>query len=232
MRNLLLTIILSICLLGEAKADEVLTDVITTYGQASISQAPDVLRFSIYVEQNGQNADALSEEVDDKISQMIEALFDQGVLEKDLQSMTVNLYPWYERNGQTRKQNGFVYSRNISVTLRDFSRYPAVLNDILKLGASRIDGFRYEIEDKEKAYKEALKKAVDNAKARAVVLAESAQVTLEEVTVIQETSSYSSMPQSRARLSSMSESDSFQPGNSEISANVTVTYRISHLHSR
>jgi len=232
MRNLLLTIILSICLLGEAKADEVLTDVITTYGQASISQAPDVLRFSIYVEQNGQNADALSEEVDDKISQMIEALFDQGVLEKDLQSMTVNLYPWYERNGQTRKQNGFVYSRNISVTLRDFSRYPAVLNDILKLGASRIDGFRYEIEDKEKAYKEALKKAVDNAKARAVVLAESTQVTLEEVTVIQETSSYSSMPQSRARLSSMSESDSFQPGNSEISANVTVTYRISHLHSR
>lgn len=232
MRSLILATILGVCLLSTAKADEVLTDVITTYGQASISQAPDVLRFSIYVEQNGQNADALSGEVDSKISQMMDALFDRGVLEKDLQSMTVNLYPWYERDGQTRKQNGFVYSRNISVTLRDFSRYPAILNDILKLGASRIDGFRYEVEDKEKAYKEALKKAVDNAKARAVVLAESAQVTLQEVTVIQETSSYAAMPQSRARLSSMSESDSFQPGNSEISANVTVTYRISHLHSR
>lgn len=232
MRSLILMTILSVCLLNSAKADEVLTDVITTYGQATISQVPDVLRFSIYVEQKGKSVDALSDEVDSKISQMIDALFDQGIAEKDLQSMAVNLYPWYERDGQKRQQNGFVYSRNIHVTLRDFSRYPEVLNDILKLGASRIDGFRYEIEDQEKAYKQALKKALGNAKSRAYVLAESAQVTLQEVTVIQETSSYSAMPQSRARLSSMSESSSFQPGNSDISANVTVTYRISHLHSR
>lgn len=232
MKSFIFTIIISVCLLSLARADEVLTDVITTYGQATISQAPDVLRFSIYVEQKGQSVDALSDDVDSKISQMVDALFNRGVVEKDIQSMSVNLYPWYEREGKKQKQSGFVYSRNIHVTLRDFSRYPAVLNDILKLGASRIDGFRYEIENQEKAYKQALKKALENANSRAVILAESAQISLQEVTIIQETSSYSAMPQSRARLSSMSDTASFQPGNSEISANVTVTYRISHLHSR
>ncbi len=212
-------------------ADEVLTDVITTYGQASVSQVPDVLRFSINVEQKGKSADQISNTVDKKIAQMIDALFDRGVLEKDVSSMAVNLFPWYERNGQTRQQSGFVYSRNINVTLRDFSRYPTILSDILALGATRIDGFRYEVEDQEKAYKQALKKALVNARNRAEVLAEASQVSLQEVTVIQETSSYSVMPQ-KARMLSMAESDSFQPGSSEISANITATFRISHLHSR
>lgn len=198
---------------------------ITVNGQGSIAQPPDLLKFTIAVEQRGLDSKSLSRAVNKNVGKILDMLTDNGVQEKDIQAMAVNLYPWYERELQNNVQKGFVFSRNINVTLRDFTHYPSILESLLEMDATRIEGFRYELEDQQSAYLLALKLAMRDAKKRAKELMTTTQKELGEVINITEASSYRALAQS-SRNMAFSESTQYMPGTNAITARLAVTFQI------
>ncbi|GAA6183327.1 MULTISPECIES: SIMPL domain-containing protein [Alteromonadaceae] len=208
-------------------AHESRSDIITVRGQGSIFQAPDILKFTIAVEEKGDNSAALNDLVSSKTQKILSVLTKHKIAEQDIQAMSLSLYPWYERERQSNIQKGYVFNRNINVTLRNFKNYPAILDDLFALKVSRIDGFRYEVEDQQQAYLNALEAAIADGHERAKHLAKNLQIRLGSVVNVEETSSYQPAPQPSARsLSVFNEAAQYLPGLNEINASVTLSFSI------
>jgi hypothetical protein len=218
---------MTLAVLTTANAHESRNDIITVNGQGSIFKAPDILKFTIAVEERGAQSKQLNASVNQKTKQILIVLQDHSINKQDIQAMAVSLYPWYERERQSNIQKGFVFSRNINVTLRDFSTYPDILNDLFSLETTRIEGLRYEVEDQQSAYLAALTEAMTDARRRAKQLADELDIKIGNVTNVEETSTYNPSPQPSARsLSVFSDSAQYLPGLNEINASVTVSYKI------
>ncbi|GAB2675756.1 SIMPL domain-containing protein [Aliiglaciecola sp. 3_MG-2023] len=208
-------------------AHESRSDIITVRGQGSIFQAPDILKFTIAVEEKGDNSSVLNELVNAKTNKILSVLAKHKVAKQDIQAMSLSLYPWYERERQSNIQKGFVFSRNINVTLRKFENYPAILEELFTLKVNRIDGFRYEVEDQQQAYLNALEAAISDGHQRAKHLSKNLGIQLGSVVNVEETSSYQPTPQPSARsLSVFNEAAQYLPGLNEINATVTLSFRI------
>ncbi|WJG07663.1 SIMPL domain-containing protein [Aliiglaciecola sp. LCG003] len=210
-------------------AHESRSDIITVNGQGSVFQAPDTLKFTIAVEEKGVDSAGLSDLVNAKTKQILKILADNKVPNKDIQAMSVSLHPWFERERQSNIQKGFVYSRNINVTLRDFSRYPNILDKLFKLDVTGIDSFRYEVDDQQSAYLLALEQALVDAKRRASKIAGISDLSLAGIVNVEELSNYRPSPQPSARSMAMfSDAAQYLPGLNEISASVAVSFNIQH----
>ncbi|MFA3790294.1 SIMPL domain-containing protein [Aliiglaciecola sp. SL4] len=208
-------------------AHESRSDIITVRGQGSIFQAPDILKFTIAVEEKGDNSSVLNGLVNAKTDKILSVLSKHKVAQQDIQAMSLSLYPWYERERQSNIQKGFVFSRNINVTLRKFENYPAILEELFTLKVNRIDGFRYEVEDQQQAYLNALEAAISDGHERAKHLAKNLKIKLGNVINVEETSSYQPTPQPSARsLSVFNEAAQYLPGLNEINASVTLSFKI------
>jgi uncharacterized protein YggE len=222
--------LLSLCLLMSftAVAEQDLRRYIEVTGQATTLSEPDILRFTVNIEEKGESASKLNLSVTEKTEQVVSLLRDKGIERRDIQSMQVNLYPWYERSSQTQIQKGFVFNRTIQIALRDFSVYPELIDGIMRIGVSRVDGFSYEIESADTLYQSTLAQSVKDAEETANQLAKSLDVNLGKVLEVQEISSNSGSPQFARSRSLTGQGNSFLPGLIPTNAKVLVKYSVSN----
>lgn len=200
--------------------------VISVNGQGVVASTPSVLDFSVFVEERGESASKINAQVNFKSKQIIDLLTDSEIQLKDIQSMQINLYPWYERDRNSQIQKGFVLSRLIKVTLRDFDNYTAILDGLTKIGAQRIDGFQYRTESTEVIYLKALELALDDARKRANKISKSLGVKIGKVVSVMEQSGYNPVPEQMMMSSRSANSSSFLPGKMNTTASVSVKYSI------
>lgn len=196
--------------------------VISVSGMGSIAGVPDMLSFTVYLEEKGKLATKLNELIDAKSTQITDFLRQRGVEDKDIQSMRVNLRPFYRRTPEGQIQDGYVFSRAINISLRNIQAYPQILDGILKYGANRIDGFSYQIENQQTLYLQALELATQNALLRANKLAGSLGVKVVEVLSVQEISNYHPGLKQQGRMMVAESGQSYSPGTITISANVKI----------
>ncbi len=214
-----------LCLSVSVLANEEASNTITVNGQGKVSAAPDLLKFNISVVEKGRDSVQLSDLANAKTDKIINLLVDAGIESKDITAMSVSLHPWYER--KTNVQKGFTFTRAIDVTLRDFTLYPKLLNEMMENKVSSINGVRYLVEDQQGIYLQALSFAVADAKRRARKLALSLGVDVGESIKIVETSNYNSFPvPNRRSLSMVAESSQYLPGQNDVTASVLVTFKI------
>lgn len=215
-----------VCCAFTSVAKEPLKQIVVN-GQGAVYSAPEALSFSIYIEKRGESAGKLHSEVNSIGELLINQLVKNGVKESDIQSMQVNLRPWFEREQNTQVQRGFVFSRSINITLRNIASYPEVLDVVMRGGATRIDNFQYILKDPRAAYLTALESAIHDAQLRASKMAQVASIKLGSIVSIQESSFYS--PPSAAlkgRMAMQESSGGFLPGEMQTQANVSVVFAI------
>lgn len=222
-------ILIIIALLGISASSvanqQPVVDQISVSGQANVASVPDLFEFSVYVEEQGERVQDLNGQVSAKTQTIIDNVLGFGVSKQDIQSMGVQLNPWYEHNKNETRQMGFRLSREIKFTLRDIEKYDQVIDAVLSTGASRIEGFNYRVEDPQPNYLQALELALKDAKLRAKRMAETLGVKLGKVLTIQENSGYSPMPMAQESLMRSKSSDSL-PGQIQTSARVNVVFAI------
>lgn len=85
----------------------------------------------------------------------------------------------------------FEVIRDIKVTFTDFSLYDQFLDNVVKIGVSRISPLQTAIIDNESLYQQALIKALENANEKAQTIAEKIAVKLGKVVSLKESSQYS-----------------------------------------
>lgn len=161
---------------------------ISVSGDGEVVGVPDIGTFSFSVTEAGVDASTAQEASGTKINEILTALKEAGVEEKDIKTENYSLYPKYKYETEAcfpgaycpgeQVQDGFEVSQTIVVKVRDLTKAGALLALSGEKGATNISGLSFTIDDPETLKAEARTLAIENAKVKAAELAEDLDVRL------------------------------------------------------
>lgn len=156
-------------------------------GSSTVSIEPDIARIQIGVHTEGPNAQEVVASNNEQSQQLIDALTGVGIAERDIQTSNFSIVPRQEwdANGQPTGVITYVVDNSVSVTVRDLTKIGSTLEAAVEAGANNIYGIQFDLEDREAAQQQAMTAAMENARARAEVLAGAAGVELGPVLSLQ-----------------------------------------------
>ncbi|OGZ04441.1 MAG: hypothetical protein A2648_01725 [Candidatus Lloydbacteria bacterium RIFCSPHIGHO2_01_FULL_41_20] len=221
------------------------SNVISINGQGEVFAVPDIANITFSIREEGKSVADTQKKVSAKIDDALDFLKSSGVEDKDIKTVSYNAYPKYEYQSggaspaiyppQPGKQVlvGYEVSQSISVKVRDTNKVGAILEGIAKAGISEISGPDFSIDDDESLKSEARKKAIDDAKSKAQILADDLGVKLVRIVTFSEGGNYP-IYYAKAEMSygmggateSRAPTPSLPGGENKIISNVTVTYEI------
>jgi uncharacterized protein YggE len=121
--------------------------------------------------------------------------------------------------------NGYSADNSVSVTIRELAKAGSILDAASSAGANDVYGPTLSRSDEAGQQAKALRGAVDNARAKARVLAEAAGVQLGPVTAITE-NGHEPEPYYPVTLAKSSADAPIEPGRQQVQATVRVTFAI------
>lgn len=194
-------------------------DTVTTVGHGVVTVAPDQASISAGVHtQAATAADALAQNAK-LMNAVIAALKQAGG--KDLQTQQVSLYPQSDQGGNV---TGYTADNSVSAST-SIAGAGALVDAAVAAGANTVSGPTLSVSDQDARYRDALKKAVEDARAKAQALAEAGGFGVGPVSVVAEQSS-TPQPVFAAGAAAKAEATPIEPGTQDVTADVTVTFRI------
>jgi len=153
---------------------------------------------------------------------VIAALKSAGAAASDIQTSGVSLSPQTGPDGS--QITGYTASNTVDVAMQ-LAKAGAVVDAAVNAGADSVWGPGLTVSDQSSLYRDALGKAVADARAKAQALADAAGVQLGAVQSLEENGG-APVPLPYAAKGSAAETP-IEPGTQQITANVTVTYALS-----
>ena len=165
---------------------------ISVSGTGEVLVPADVAIVSLGVNARNAEAPRAQAEANEIIARIREALTAAGFAEDDINTGYINLYGIYDYSsyGGSEKITGYNASSSLAVRVTDMSRVGEVIDLAFGAGANMLDGVSFSVQDETAARADALRMAVEDAKAKAAVLAEAAGFTNLEIENIQENGVY------------------------------------------
>lgn len=166
---------------------------ISVIGEGEVNVAPDMAILNLTVLREADTARAALSANNDAMKQVLAALKEAGVAERDLQTSGLNIQPRYAQPGKDRagepKIAGYSVSNALTVRVRNLPDAGGILDKVVGLGVNQGGGIALVKDDMKPTLTEARKRAVADAVARARTLAEAADVKLGKILSIEEQSS-------------------------------------------
>lgn len=165
---------------------------ISVNGEGEVSVAPDMAILNLTVLREGDTARAALTASSDAMKQVLAALKEAGIAERDLQTSGLNIQPRFAQPGKERnvepKITGYTVSNGLTVRVRKLTDAGAILDKAVSLGVNQGGGIVFAKDDLKPTLTEARKLAVADAIARAKTLAEAADIKLGKILSIEEQS--------------------------------------------
>lgn len=204
--------------------------VIQASGEGVVRVRPDQATVSIGVETQAATAGQAQAENARRAQAVSERLLGLGLGREDLQTAWVGLSPVYEYGGGASRLVGYRALNQLRVRLADPSQVGRVLDAAVAAGANQVQGVAFGLRDEAAARREALSKAVEDARARAEAMATAAGVRLGEVVAVTEGGPPGPNPLLRMAAgvpeTAGSAATPVEPGELEVRAAVTVAFAI------
>jgi len=194
---------------------------ITVTGDGSITTVPDRATFSFTIETHAKTATAALNQNSNDATAVIAALKAAGVSSANLQTSQVSLMPQSSQDGTTIL--GYIASNSVTVKT-PLANAGKVVDAAVGAGANGVSGPSLDVSDQDALYRDALHKAVDDAKLKAQSLADAAGLSLGGALTITEGGSASPLPVAD-KMSAVGAP--IEAGTQQIQASVTVTYAAS-----
>jgi uncharacterized protein YggE len=194
-------------------------DTVTTVGHGVVTVAPDQASITAGVHtQAATAADALARNAK-LMNAVVAALKQAGG--KDLQTQQVSLSPQTDEGGTV---TGYTADDSVSAST-PIAGAGALVDAAVAAGANTVSGPSLSVSDQDERYRDALRKAVEDARAKAQALAEAGGFGVGPVSVVAEQSS-APQPVFAAGVAAKAEATPIEPGTQDVTADVTVTFRI------
>jgi len=199
-------------------------ETISVTGRGEVTAIPDLAAVNFEVVQ--ENAD-LSQAVAAERSvmkQVVTALGNDGIAGKDIQTVAYRITPKTKWDHGTSTTIGYVVANQIRVTLRNLKQAGQILSDAVCAGANQANGLEFIVENKEKYIALALKKAVEDAKMKAQVIAEATGANVGHPIYLNEIESFSPPPRPLYMARNSDAPEPVSPGEETITAGVNATF--------
>lgn len=203
---------------------------LTVTGSGIATVTPDKASLSIGV----QTSDSSSKTAQDKnakdINNVIGALLDYGVKEKDISTSSFDLYANYDYSKDVSKLTGYTATTMLTVKNLDVKDVGELLEKAGEAGVNQVNGISFDYTETEAAYDKALDAAMDRAQEKAEKLAAREGCRLGKILSVSEGDSNGSAAYTGARAYQESaKADggmNVMPGESDVTATVTITYQL------
>jgi uncharacterized protein YggE len=206
---------------------------ISVSGEGNISLPPDLATLTLTVITESDEAEEAVESNSSAMADVMEAMEEEGIEEKDLRTSNFDIQPKYSRPGKdeagTHKRRivGYTVRHTLAVIVRDLDKVGTILQTSIELGVNQGGHIQFGNANPEQAINEARKLAIKDARSRAQTLARAADVELGRLL---EVSEQHMQPQARSRAymaaDSMTESVPIAAGENSYRVVVNAQYGI------
>jgi uncharacterized protein YggE len=204
--------------------------VVVTVGEGIVKRAPDRAWVIIAAESRARNPRETQRLNSDAMSAVLQNLKSAGLAGDAIRTIAYDLHPEFDYANNRQTLRGYVARNVVEVRVDDLQRLGDILEGSVGAGATNVTGVRFDLKERAAAERDALSRAVADARGRADAAASGAGVKVERVIKIEEHRGGVPIPQ--PRLTMMRESTQaageppMAPGEIEIRATVTLTASI------
>jgi uncharacterized protein YggE len=181
---LLIAGIVTISILRERIVDHNQYQVSVT-GRGKIAYQPDIANVALGVQvDKAAKADIALNLLNTKMLAVIAAIKSVGIAAEDIQTQNYSLSPQYDYRNNISVLSGYSANQQLTVKVKDIINHPDAVSQVLaaaaKAGINQVSGITFDVSNLEALKQQARLKALDDAKAKAGVLADAAGVKLAE----------------------------------------------------
>lgn len=198
-------------------------------GIGLVTQTPDQALVSFSVESQSEAVEAAAKKNALQANLLIDSLHKEGIERTDIQTRYYNVSPRYSdrrnREGDL-KPIGYVVNNTVEVRVRDLDKLGGLIDKVVASGATRVQNVRFELSDPTSAREQALKLAMENARAEAEALVAMASAKLGKVLSIETEGGHHAPRMERAVMSAAKMDTPVEPGTLETRARVVVSFQI------
>jgi uncharacterized protein len=212
-----------------------LINTINVTGTGQMSAMPDKATLQVSVQNDGTTSAAALDANSKDTQKVLDRLKAEGINAKDIETANVIVYPNYSYDDKTGQQTaaGYRAENTVTVTFTDLSIIGKIFAAVVEAGADTVSGPNWQLSDDNAAVATALSRALANAQSKAEAIAADRGVKLGDELIISENSAspvYSPLydRSESAGAGSTVTPPPLSPQSIYVSANVTVTYRMTH----
>ena len=224
---------------------------ITLSGHGEVNTVPDIANVYFTIRKELKTVKEAQNAVAEKEKSALDFLKSKSIDRKDIKTVNASVYPKYDyvrslcpqvgANGVSgvaydcgnSKQvlTGYEASESITVKIRNIDNVGAILQGLGNVGISDLTGPNFTIDNEDSLKAEARKKAIDDAREKAEILAEDLGVRLGRISNFSEGGNYYPIMYGKTAMMDSAVSSAPAPaeipkGENTISSDVTITYEI------
>jgi len=159
---------------------------VTINGQGRVSYTPDLamLNLGVQIDKVAKPEEALNQ-LNSKVEGIVKALGAAGIADENIQTQNYSLYPQYDYKDNVSTVSGYNANEQLVIKIVDYDQNPEKLSQVIaassKAGINQVNGLWFEASDINDLKQEARIKAIEDARSKSQVLAETAGVRLKKV---------------------------------------------------
>lgn len=214
---------------------------IAVQGTGDAYAIQDTVELSFTVTKTAKDVKTAQNDMNETVSQIIKAVKDLGAEDKNIKTISYNVYPHYIQVGgpcplnsycpTQSKAEGFDASQTIEIKMRDLSKSGDLVTAIGKFNPTNVSGLQFVVEDDQAVLREARQKAIADAKTKAKELAKDLGVRLGKIVSFDEAGRGYPMPvymkaESMGIGGDKGSAPTIPTGQNKVTSNVTIVYEI------
>lgn len=234
--SIVLALLLLYGISPRVQAQDDVTRRVTVQGEGIVRAEPDMATVHFGVVTRAQDPEAARQENAQAAKRALNAVRDLGVPERKIRMQQLRLQPAREYNPDTERweEVGFEVTRELVVELDSLGRLPELVTRIVQQGANRLNRVDYDLQDRSALRNEALQEAIEDAEAKARLMAQTAGADVGNVLRIDEQSvdfprptiQLEEMARAASKDQAAPEPEAYAAGEIEVRAVVRVVYRL------
>jgi len=201
---------------------------VSVTGEGAVFREPDIAVLRLGVSTRGTTAAEAMSANSESMRRVFATTESLGVAAADMKTSRLTINPYYrqalgEDGGRRSVIDGYEAGNALRITLREVDDVGAVIDALVAAGANQVDGLDFGVSDLEEARDEARAAAVADARRKAELYADAADVDLGDVVSISEFSTSGPVPVVRMEAAM---AVPIAAGRNEISASVVVVWEL------
>jgi uncharacterized protein len=215
---------------AQSPAPQPAFETVSVTGTGRATLVPDRFTFTVGVQTIAPTVDAAVAENNQRLANVLAAIKKGGATEKEIRTSNFSIWPQqtYEQ-GQTPRITGYQVTNNITVTRDRIADAGKLLQAAVNAGVNVSSGLQFQVSDPTRGRDAGMKAAVDDARAKAMVLAQAAGRTVGRALTISEGSTPVQPPRPYA-MQAMAKADvgevPVEAGTQEMTYTVSVVYEL------
>lgn len=164
---------------------------ITVNGSGEVQVSADTAVISLGVNARDKDVLKAQQEVNETIAAIRLALIGQNVKEENINTEFINIYAVYDYQDDQEQLAAYNASSTLSIKVTDMESIGPLIDVSFAAGANTLNGISFSASDTEEAETDAMKKAVEDAKRKAEILAQASGLKITGIELISEGGVYS-----------------------------------------